>query len=99
MHNNDGNPIQNLNDVIKLWQKLHPTPNQESMLKLLTELSQHKLKSLPTFRVKCSNLPTAADLIHDIFADPKIQYQSALMGKEEGNMKIFSQDGVLWSRI
>src|SRR5947207_8953036 len=94
-HKKDGNTIQkphdvrNLNDVIKLWQKLHPTPNQQYVLQMLTELSQPTLESLPTFKVNCSSLPTAAHLVHDIFDDPEIHYRSCLTGKEEADTRTF----------
>ena len=59
------------------------------MLKILTELSQRAIESLPKFRVECSNLPTAAELIHDIFENPNIQYRSCLTGEDVGNIHTF----------
>jgi hypothetical protein len=82
-------PQETLNDIIKLWQKLHRTPTQHYVLNILTTLNQRALESLPTFKVKCSTFPTAAHLVHDIFADTEVHYRSSLTGADEGNMTVF----------
>src|SRR2546423_12209788 len=87
-----------LSEVIQLWRKLHPTPNQQYVLKMLTDLNQCEIESLPVSKVKCSTLPTAAHVVHDIFADDDIHYRSCRTGKNEGTRETFLAAWVLLER-
>src|SRR5208282_5146011 len=58
-----------LYEMMCRWENLYRTPNQEHVLAIIANLVQRPFESLPTFKVNFSNAPTAAHLVHDIFAD------------------------------
>jgi hypothetical protein len=73
-----------LDDLIKLWEKLYRTPQQQYVLELLKELRHREPKSLPTFEIGRSYLPTAANLLYDLDANDDVQYRSTVTDRDAG---------------
>lgn len=85
LNNHPAPPKGSLHDVILLWERLHPTPNQQSVLNLLKKIADSGYKSLETFKIECRTVPGVHHLVRDIFDNENIHLRDTRTGRNAGS--------------